>query len=71
MVNITNEVNNVLNKSFVPYPNTQDNYFDMGIVQKESVLLVNKLLTELCELIKVKYDLNYSTIDLIKENYAY
>ena len=69
MIYIEKKVNEVLDKSFLPYPNSNDKYFNMGVIHKESITLINSMLLELAETIKVKYNLEYISNDLIKENY--
>lgn len=69
MVNIEKKVSEVLNKSLKNYPGTPDLFWDMGTIHSESIALINSMLLELAETIKVKYNLEYNSNDLIKENY--
>ena len=69
MVNIEKKVSEVLDKGLKTYPGTSDIYWDMGAIHAESIKLVNTLLLELAETVKVKYNLEYNSNDLMKENY--
>lgn len=69
MINISNKVSEVLDKGFLPFPNSPDKYWDIGIIHKGSIELINSMLLELAELIKVKYNLEYNSNELIIDNY--
>ena len=69
MINISEKVGKVLDKSLTPFPNSTDKYWNMEVIYKESITLINSMLTELAETIKIKYNLEYNSIELIKKNY--
>lgn len=69
MVNIEKKVSEVLDKNLKNFPGTSDIYWDMGAIHTSSIALINSMLLELAETIKVKYNLEYNSNDLIKENY--
>lgn len=69
MVNIEKKVSEVLDKGLKTYPGTSDIYWDMGAIHIAGIALINSMLLELAETIKVKYNLEYNSNDLIKENY--
>lgn len=60
MINISNKINEVLEKSLVPFPGTADRYWNMGVIHQESVKLVNTLLDDLLELVKRDYNLEFN-----------
>jgi len=69
MVNVEKKVSEVLDKGLVPFPGTTDKYWNMGMIHDEGIKLINSMLVELAETIKIKYNLEYNSNDLIKENY--
>ena len=69
MISISGKVGEVLDKGLVPLPNSNDKYFNMGIIHQEGIVLINSMLRELAEAIKVKYNLEFETETLIKEIY--
>ena len=69
MVNIEKKVSEVLDLGFIPFPGTSGKFWSMAIIHSESTKLINSMLLELAETIKVKYNLEYDSNVLIKENY--
>lgn len=69
MINIEKKISEVLDKGFIPFPGTSDKYWNMEIIHDESIKVINALLLELAETIKTKYNLEYNSNELIKENY--
>lgn len=69
MISIEKKVSGVLNLALKPFPNTPDMFWDMGILHQESIVLIKAMLEELAEIIKVKYNLDYKSNELIIDNY--
>lgn len=71
MIDIKKRVEETLGRGFVPFSNSADKYWNMGIIHQESVLLINATLKELASIIKTKYNLEFNIEELIKENYEF
>ena len=69
MINISEKVGKVLDKSLTPFPNSTDKYWNMGIIHQESVILINSMLTELAETIKKEYNLELNVNEFMQKYY--
>ena len=69
MINISEKVGKVLDKSLTPFPNSTDKYWNMGVIHQESVILINSMLTELAETIKKEYNLELNVNEFMQKYY--
>ena len=69
MINISEKVGKVLDKSLTPFPNSTDKYWNMGVIHQESVILINSMLTELAETIKKEYNLELNVTEFMQKYY--